>query len=742
MVGVAAVIGAGVATTSVGTASAAVPAFPDNIVVFPDRDFVSLEGYSELTGSTVTIEVSRPGVGIIGSTTGPMSAGDPPLEVNHPGGVCWGNGTGLKVTPDIQPGDKVTLKLGATNLGDTTAQDAYVSEVGGSAFELNGTTLTVHGHVGSSVNRAQFEQRIVAPDLKDTAVARRDIRATTPVLTPGARAGYSSMLEFPANAPGTFVATYVFDDAETAAIAASGQMRVLTWQEEDADANRQGLTIAEFGEAGGPGMGGCPNGPTQLGPSAPSNVTAVRSNDLRSITLTWTPAQSIPGTAAIEGYSVLAVGASAGIEQSLIGKKIGNSTVTGTTITGLDPAVDYTLELRSISASGETFPPATPHVVLPGTDTVAPTVSATPAGGGFALPPTVTLSASETNSEIYYSLTGVDLIVDGDTLSSDPSVTLYTGPFVVEASTTISFVAFDPSGNISDQGTQDFVITNDPVPAAPVLTVSGVARQAVSLSWTAPDAGGPNESIVGYELQVYTNQGAVIGAPIPLDAVTTSYTVTNLTGDTPYQFGLRAANEHGRSPESARVTAIPLGDVSANAGPDQTGIRRGTAVTLSGAGSTVAGATYAWSQVNGDPVTIGGASTINASFTFPLFSSFTPPIVTNPSATFQLAVTVGGVTLTDTVTITSQPDIVTISQARFKGGELRLAGTGTVPTATLRFRSAAGTIIPGSVTWTPGATPAAASTWELRIKPFNGANPVRVFVESNLGGTANVATTT
>ena len=30
----------------------------------------------------------------------------------------------------------------------------------------------------------------------------------------------------------------------------------MNWEVQDADGNRQGLTIAEFGEAGGPGFGG------------------------------------------------------------------------------------------------------------------------------------------------------------------------------------------------------------------------------------------------------------------------------------------------------------------------------------------------------------------------------------------------------------------------------------------------------------------------------------------------------
>ena len=57
----------------------------------------------------------------------------------------------------------------------------------------------------------------------------------------------------------------------------------MAWQEEDADGNRQGLTIAEFGEAGGPGMGGCPAGPADAGAPQPGAASVVRSADKTSM---------------------------------------------------------------------------------------------------------------------------------------------------------------------------------------------------------------------------------------------------------------------------------------------------------------------------------------------------------------------------------------------------------------------------------------------------------------------------
>src|SRR4051812_28683395 len=88
-IGIGAVLG--VAATGVIVAApaafAAVPSFPDNVVVFPDRDFVSIEGYERYAGETATVRVTRPGAGVVGSAKAVVSDSGVAFEVNHPGGV-------------------------------------------------------------------------------------------------------------------------------------------------------------------------------------------------------------------------------------------------------------------------------------------------------------------------------------------------------------------------------------------------------------------------------------------------------------------------------------------------------------------------------------------------------------------------------------------------------------------------------------------------------------------------------
>jgi hypothetical protein len=119
----------GVPTVLVGVGSPAgaavpapVPTFPDNLNVFPNRDFVSIDGYSEHAGQPATVTVTRSAVGVIGAATGIVSGGDVAFEVNHPGGICWGAGGGPNVTPDIQPHDVVSISFNGVAVGATTVR--------------------------------------------------------------------------------------------------------------------------------------------------------------------------------------------------------------------------------------------------------------------------------------------------------------------------------------------------------------------------------------------------------------------------------------------------------------------------------------------------------------------------------------------------------------------------------------------------------------------------------------------
>jgi len=343
----------------------------------------------------------------------------------------------------------------------------------------------------------------------------------------------------------------------------------------------------------------------------------------------------------------------------------------------------------------------------------------------------VALSANEAGSQIFYTTDGTDPVL-GDVLSG--TATSYTGPIAVTADTTLRYAAFDPAGNVSTIGEGIYTITNTPVPATPAFTTTSVGAGSVTLNWADADP-----SITGYEVQIYNGAGtATIGTPIATTATTLTISAPDVAADTPYQFTVLAKNANGSSPESAKVGPLtPLGAVVANAGPNQSVVRKTTAstVTLTGAGSTTVGATYSWAQVLVSPtdpgkVTLAGANTLSPTFVLPLYAY----PMTNNALTFRLTVTTADGSKTDDVLVTPQPDQVAIATAKWKVGDFRVTGGGSVVGATIKVHagSLAGPVL-GSAPLT-GAPPAFSLRQQNAAAP--ATRPATIWIESTLGGTA------
>jgi hypothetical protein len=726
-----------------GVAAAAVPTAPNNIVAFPNRDFISVEGYEDRAGQVATTEVTRAGVGVIGSARSTVAAGGVAFEINHPGGQCWGAGTGLNITPDLQPGDVITVRFPDGFSDDIRVQDAAATgdAVQGTGPDAN--RVIVRGHIGPGVNTANTEQRIVEPALVDTNIGKRDIRAIPGPLTPSPKGGYSSSLEFDGS---TFTATYVFDDpdgagpgtgADNAVIAANASLgeRLLSWESVDAAGNRQGITIAEFGEVGGPGFGGCPNGPLQAGPVGPTDVVAtILGSD---IGVTWKPAVPIPGTPPITGYRVHAVEkAVVASEQDEIGKRVTGVGATGTRITGLSgPPSGFDVEVVSVSSVGTTFP-AIP--AIPAIDTAPPTVTSSVPGGTFQVPQLINLTSNEPNTQIFFTLDGTNPIDPVNSVPSD-TATLFTAPFSVSGNETLKFGGFDASGNASVVTTHIFTITNAPTPEAPVFGLPDVDVSAILVRWT-PVVSVP--AITAFGVQVSDQDGAAVGPLREVAGDVTSLNVTGLAPETLYFFTVQAKNVNGYGPVSSPVGLTTLGTVIANAGPDRS-VARGTApktVALTGAGSTTVGAGYKWEQVDAgpNPVVMAATDQLAASFTLPLFGNTN----TNAPLKFRLTVTVsGGGTKSDDVLVTPVPDQIAISSAKWKVGDFRVVGTGSLVNATITIHrgSPTGPVIGASVPVTAAAPPAVGDVNQrLRTaaQGVPGANPGTIYVESSAGGRA------
>jgi Chitobiase/beta-hexosaminidase C-terminal domain/Fibronectin type III domain len=549
--------GAALAATAVlaaAPASAAVPQFPDNILVFPNRDFVSIDGFANHAGEQITVEVARPGIGVIGSASGTtasaavIAAGNPAIEVNHPGGICWGAGGGLNVTPDIQIGDVVSVKFGGVVAGDTTTGDA---EVTGS--QVTGNTLTVQGHIGQSVNPAFLEQRIIAPDLVDNpTVGKRSVAAIPGPLVQSAKGNYQSGMTV--DVPNqTFTATYVFDTPATADTAGAGDMRVMSWQDQDPAGNRQGLTIAEFGLLGGPGMGGCAPAATQTVAKSPINVTAVQNGS--NVDVAWTPAAQIPGTAPVIGYTVRAVdNLSTGGAQNEVGRR--TSDVAARSMSLPTTLAGKRIEVRVLTDAGESWPPGIPGVGGPVGDTTIPTVSASPAGGFFTTAQTVTLTSNEPTAQIVYTLDGTDPLVGAD---AGNSVIQYAGPITIPVSptpVTLRYVAFDAANNASLAKSETYTFGAPRAPGAPTINSVTAGSTTANVRWTAPADPGTSP-ITGYTV---TATPPAPGTPVSVTTVASATTadLNGLTNGVQYSVTVSATSAAGTTASAPQtVTPVP-----------------------------------------------------------------------------------------------------------------------------------------------------------------------------------------
>ena len=117
--------------------------------------------------------------------------------------------------------------------------------------------------------------------------------------------------------------------------------------------------------------------------------------------------------------------------------------------------------------------------------------------------------------------------------------------------------------------------------------------------------------------------------------------------------------------------------------------------------------------------------------------------MTNNPLSFRLTVIAGGSTRTDEVKVVPVPDRVTISQAQWKTGDLRIDGTSTVVggTITVRVGGPTGRIL-GTAPVTAAAAPATGGVYALRLRnaAAGTSNPGTVWIESTVGGTAGPTT--
>src|ERR671933_333306 len=170
------------------------PVAPLQILVFPQRDFVSASGYTQ--DDRVIVSVIHPNgttfstdpANLITPQADPRAAPGAPfagiVEINHPGGSCW-----FQTTPDIRAGDVVRFTITAGPDAGTTDETTVADVTDRAPVQTAPDTIQVHGTArnadGTPIDITQIEQRLVANQDAFDANGRRTLRANSAPVKPG-----------------------------------------------------------------------------------------------------------------------------------------------------------------------------------------------------------------------------------------------------------------------------------------------------------------------------------------------------------------------------------------------------------------------------------------------------------------------------------------------------------------------------------------------------------------------------
>ncbi|MGF7045892.1 glycosidase/chitodextrinase [Paenibacillus sp. DS2015] len=278
-------------------------------------------------------------------------------------------------------------------------------------------------------------------------------------------------------------------------------------------------------------------GDTQA-PSTPMNLASTGKTN-STVSLSWAASTDNVGVA---GYEIYRNGA-----------KVGTSTTTSFTDTGLTGATSYNYSVKAYDEAGNRSGASNEVNVVTssGSDTQAPSVPANLASTGKT---ETTVSLSWTASTDNVAVAGYEIYRNGAKVGTSTTTTSFTDTGLTgETSYNYSVKAYDEAGNRSGVSNEVSVVTSGgsdtQAPSVPVNVIStGKTETTASLSWTAST---DNVAVAGYE--IYRN-GTSVGT-----STTTSFTDTGLTGETSYNYSVKAydaANNFSAESTGIAVTTL------------------------------------------------------------------------------------------------------------------------------------------------------------------------------------------
>ncbi|WP_421735160.1 glycoside hydrolase family 48 protein [Cellulomonas sp.] len=336
-------------------------------------------------------------------------------------------------------------------------------------------------------------------------------------------------------------------------------------------------------------------------PSVPTGLLAGTTTST-SATISWTASTDNTGGSGIAGYDIYR-GTT----------KVGSSTTTSFTETGLTPATAYSYTVRAKDVAGNVSAASSALSVTTKatpTDTVAPSVP-TGLAASAVTQNSLTLSwAASTDNSGGSGVAGYD-VYRGTTKVGSTTTTSYSDTGLT-AATAYSYTvrSRDVAGNISAASSALSVTTlpattvDTIAPSVPAgLVATTVTETSVALTWTAStDTGG--SGLAGYDVYRGTTK---VGTP-----TTASYTDSGLTAATAYQYTVRARDNAGNVSAASSALSVTTKSptttssckVAYTASSWNTGFTASVKVTNTGT-TALNGWTLGFTFANGQKVTQG-----------------------------------------------------------------------------------------------------------------------------------------
>jgi len=315
------------------------------------------------------------------------------------------------------------------------------------------------------------------------------------------------------------------------------------WQETEPNGARQGLTISEYGEIGGPWSTLCPQGPQNIG-SPVVHAVAAFGNLIK-----WYPGQDIISAPETTGFSI---------------NVLRGNQVYGYRVPKTDTQVTFELtplttgdiiEVRSMI--GTQMSDAFSIIYQP--QDIIPTIVSLPTNNDVTEVQTeLVILQSGTFTEDFDKRQGTNQIVytlDGSAVLDannkfSPSAILYYTPIHITSSITLRAVSFDNTGKFSPELTGKFAPPTAILPQMVVAPTTVVENGIVTISWTKPN----DPTINAFGVEIFTLDGTKVGITRIVSA--TFITIDDLLPGTSYQFSVMSQSVAGSSEPSPKTPIL------------------------------------------------------------------------------------------------------------------------------------------------------------------------------------------